>query len=611
MQPSPTPPPAAPPASLVSSAPPPRPTDRVLVRWLWQGHIRQRFAFLLAGVILMALEGSMLGAFSLLIEPLFDQILVGGRGDMIGWVAVGIAGAFVIRAVASLLHKTMIAWLSEKVMAEMQQQLLAHLMRLDHGFFHRHPPGALIERVRGDSKALGGLFTAVLPKLARDGVSVMALLGAAFWIDWRWTLIALIGIPLLILPILVLQRIVRRIGVDARIASAEASTRLDEIFHGIFTIQRSGLEAHEGERFQRVLSRFRKAQVRTIAGSASMGSLADLVAALGFALVLIYGGAQILAGERTVGQFMAFFTAFALLIEPLRGLSALNGAWQTVLASLERIHALMQVAPRITQPAAPLAPLPAREATTVRFEGVEFAYEAEPVLRGFDLIAPAGQTTALVGPSGAGKTTVFTLLTRLADPQAGRITIGGSDISRIDLRGLRDLFAVVAQDSALFDETLRDNILMGATDVSAARLREVLDAAHVSDFAAALPQGLETRVGPRGSALSGGQRQRVAIARALLRDAPILLLDEATSALDARSESLVQEALDRLSEGRTTLVIAHRLATVRRAGKIVVMERGQAVEEGDHATLVARGGAYARLHALQFAEPATSAPPPA
>lgn len=604
-------PPAAPPAAPAPAAAAPlfaagpRPTDGQLMRWLWLGHVRGRLVFLTIGVLLMALEGSMLGAFSLLIEPLFDKVLVGGRADLIGWVAAGIAGAFVIRAVASLIHKAMIAWLAEKVMAEMQQQLLTHLMRLDHGFFHQNPPGALIERVRGDSQALGGLFTSVLPKLARDGVSVVALLGAAIWIDWFWTLIALMGIPLLILPIIVLQRIVRRIGVDARVASAEASTRLDEIFHGIFTIQRSGLEAHETSRFDRVLGRYRKAQVRTTAGSAGMGSMADLVAALGFALVLIFGGAQILAGERTVGQFMAFFTAFALLIEPLRSLSALNGAWQTSLASLERVYALLQVRPRITQPAAPLAPLPARHETTVRFEAVDFAYEAEPVLRRFDLEARAGQTTALVGPSGAGKSTVFTLLTRLADPQAGRITIGGQDIARMDLRGLRNLFAVVAQDSALFDETLRDNILMGATDISEARLREVLEAAHVAEFATQLPQGLETRVGPRGSALSGGQRQRVAIARALLRDAPILLLDEATSALDARSEALVQQALDRLSEGRTTLVIAHRLATVRRADKIVVMERGQMVEEGDHATLIARGGAYARLHALQFSEPAT------
>ncbi len=610
MQPSPTPPPDSAPAlprpdpapeALVPTAP----SDRVLISWLWQGWVRRRLAFLVAGILLMALEGSMLGALTLLIQPLFDEILVGGQADLIGWVAAAIAGVFVIRGLTSLVHKTMIAWLAEKVMAEMQELLLSHLMRLDHGFFHRHPPGALIERVRGDSQALGGLFTAVLPKLARDGVSVIALLAAALHIDWRWTLIALLGIPLLVLPIVLLQRIVRRMGTQARIASAEASTRLDEIFHGIFTIQRSGLEAHEVRRFDRVLSRFRKAQVRTTAGAAGMGSLADLVAALGFALVLIYGGAQIIEGERTVGQFMAFFTAFALLLEPLRSLSALNGAWQKSLASLERVHALLQVAPRITQPESPLAPLPVRGETTVRFEDVRFAYETEPVLRGFDLEATAGQTTALVGPSGAGKTTVFTLLTRLADPQSGRITIGGHNIRSMDLRGLRDLFAVVAQDSALFDETLRDNILMGARDVSAARLREVLDAAHVSEFAAGLPEGLETRVGPRGSALSGGQRQRVAIARALLRDAPILLLDEATSALDARSESLVQQALDRLSEGRTTLVIAHRLATVRRADRIVVMDRGRKVEEGDHATLIARGGTYARLHALQFADPAT------
>jgi ABC-type multidrug transport system fused ATPase/permease subunit len=258
----------------------------------------------------------------------------------------------------------------------------------------------------------------------------------------------------------------------------------------------------------------------------------------------------------------------------------------------------------VTTPDPPRAVLPARAPGAIRFEGVRFSYGDAPALRGLDLAAAPHRTTALVGPSGAGKTTVFTLLTRLADPQAGRITIGGQDLRDLDLAALRKLFSVVSQEAALFDETIRDNILLGQSGITDARLQAALDAAHVTEFLPRLPQGLDTPAGPRGSALSGGQRQRVAIARAILRDAPILLLDEATSALDANTEALVQAALDRLAAGRTTLVIAHRLATVQRADSIAVLDQGRLVDQGSHAELIARGGLYADLCRLQFDTPA-------
>ena len=597
MQAEPTPPSPAQPAP--ATTPPGRARDRMLAAWLWQGDIRQFLPLLGLATVLMAIDGAMMGALSLLVQPMFDDVLVQGKSDSLIWVALAVAGTFLIRGVTSMIHKPLMTYLAESVVGRMQERLVAHLMRLDQAFYHRHPPGTLIDRVRGDSQGLGVIFTEILPALARDVISIVVLLGVAIWIDWLWTLIAVIGTPLLILPILALQRVVRRVGTRAREASAESSNRLDEVFHGVYTIQRNGLEAREGARFHAAVARFIAASVRTRIGQAGMGALADVVAALGFALVLIYGGGQIIDGTRSVGEFMSFFTAFALMFEPLRRLSGLTGLWQAVLASLDRVHALLQTPATITQPSPPLAPLPGPGQTSIRFEEVQFAYEQDPVLRDFAFTAQDGQTTALVGPSGAGKSTVFTLLTRLADPQSGRITLGGHDIRQMDLAGLRGLFSVVAQDSALFDETLRDNIVLGAA-VSEAKLREALEAAHVDEFLAQLPQGLDTRVGPRGSALSGGQRQRVAIARALLRNAPILLLDEATSALDARSEALVQAALDRLSNGRTTLVIAHRLSTVRRADKIVVMDKGRLVEEGDHDALLARGGVYASLHALQF-----------
>jgi ABC-type multidrug transport system fused ATPase/permease subunit len=598
-----SPPPQAQATPATSPATPPvsdRARDRMLAGWLWRGYVKRYLPLLVLAIVLMAVDGAMMGALSLLIQPMFDDVLVQGRDDRLVWVALSVAGVFLVRAVAAFIHKPLMTYLSESVVGGMQTQLVVHLMRLDQAFFHRHPPGALIDRVRGDSHGLGMIFTEILPALARDLVTIIVLLAVALWIDWQWTLVAVIGTPLLVLPILALQRVVRRVGTRARVASAEASNRLDEIFHGVYTIQRNGLEAREESRFRATVDRFIAASVRTRLGQSGMNSLADIVAAIGFSLVLIYGGGQIISGARSVGEFMSFFTAFALMFEPLRRLSGLTGIWQAALASLERVHALLQTPAVITQPSPPLAPLPGPAQTDLRMENVRFAYEQDPVLRDFSFTAQAGQTTALVGPSGAGKSTVFTLLTRLADPQSGRVMLGGHDVRRMDLAGLRSLFSVVAQDSALFDETLRDNILLGAQGVSEARLRQALEAAHVDEFLPLLPQGLDTRVGPRGSALSGGQRQRVAIARALLRDAPILLLDEATSALDARSEALVQAALDRLSTGRTTLVIAHRLSTVRRADKIVVMDKGQFVEEGDHEALMARGGVYAHLHGLQF-----------
>jgi subfamily B ATP-binding cassette protein MsbA len=577
-------------------------TDRTVARWIWNNFVANRLWMIALAVVLMIVEAIMLGAFSYLVQPMFDDVLVQGEPSRVYLVAFAMAAVFLGRAFAKLGHKSIMTVQAEAATADLQTMLLGHLARLDQGFFKRNSPGVLIERVRGDSDALRRVFQSLITGLGRDGAAVIVLLGVALWTDWRWTLVAIVGIPLLILPLLWLQRMIRRRSRDWRVAAAEGSDRLDEAFHGITTIQLTGTETREVARFRAIMDRIIQKAVRAIIGQAAVPTVMDMAAAIGFALVLIYGGFQIMEGTRTVGQFMSFFTALGLLFDPMRRLSALSADWQNILASLERTHDLMQVQPKVTNPPPPHLPVPARDQASVELRDVHFAYDEEPVLRGVRFFAPAGKTTAIVGPSGAGKSTIFHLLTRLVDVSEGQVLIGGQDVRGMDLRALRGLFAVVSQDTALFDETLRDNVLMGNHDVLEQALQDALRAAHVDDFLPLLSDGLNTRAGPRGSSLSGGQRQRVAIARALLRDAPILLLDEATSALDAKSEAFVQAALAELSAGRTTLVIAHKLSTVRNADQIIVMERGRVVEQGNHTDLIAQGGVYARLYAIQFGD---------
>jgi len=578
---------------MTRKAPAPR-----LGRWLWRGYLARHWRMLSLALLFMAIEGASLGVFASMMEPMFDRVFVAGATDALWTVGLVVMGVFLLRALTSMGQRILLARVAEVSSADLRADMLRHLMRLDGAFHQGNPPGALIERVQGDVAALGKVWSNILTGLGRDAISVIALFTVALTVDWRWTLVALIGVPVLISPALAVQRLVRARARQSREIAGRMSTRLDEVFHGIAAVKLNRLEHHQEERFDHLAQDRITAETRAAAGQAGIPALIDIMTGIGFLGVLIYGGTQIIEGEKTLGEFMAFFTAISLAFEPLRRLGNLTGLWQAAAASIERIKAILDTPPTLISPANPAAP--PEGAPEIRFEGVRLSYGDSEVLRGLDLVAPAGQTTAIVGPSGAGKSTLFHLLTRLVDPQAGRITLNGLPIEAMALDDLRDLFSVVSQDTALFDETLRDNILLNRKDVTEDDLDRVLAAAHVTDFLPALPHGLDSPAGPRGSALSGGQRQRIAIARALLRDAPVLLLDEATSALDSRAEAVVQGALDRLSRGRTTLVIAHRLSTVRAADRIVVMEAGRVVEEGTHDSLLAQGGAYAGLHAMQF-----------
>lgn len=570
-----------------------------LSRRFWSGYLRPQVPALAAGFALMVIEGSALGGLSYLLKPLFDQVFAPGGSSALMAVGLGILALFAVRAVCVVSSRTLMAAVAQRVSAAMQADLLRHILTLDAGFFQTNAPGVLIERVQGDTIAVQGIWSSLLTGIGRDALGLALLFGVAISIDPYWTLYALIGAPLLILPSALLQSYVRRKSSQLRDQAGARATRLDEIFHGIQAVKLNRMEDYQTARFRAVLKTITRSEVKSVLGRSLMPGMIDLVTGIGFFAVLYMAGDEIADGSRTVGDFMSFFTAMSLTFQPLRRLGEMSGTWQIAAASLDRIYALLDTKPARPRPAVSVA-RPSAGAPEIRFEDVRFAHGDSPVLRGLTFTAAAGKTTALVGASGAGKSTVFHLLTGLLEPDAGRISIGGADSAGMSLPDQRALFATVTQDSALFDETLRDNVTLGRDGIAPDRLQAALAAAHVSDFLDALPQGLTTPVGPRGSALSGGQRQRVAIARALIQDAPVLLLDEATSALDAQSEAAVADALAAGSQGRTTLVIAHRLATVRGADKIIVLDQGLVAEEGSHDALLSRGGLYAGLYKLQF-----------
>ena len=575
-------------------------SSRKLLGRLWRDYLSPHKWTMAAALLFMTIEGATLGVLSWMLKPLFDRVFVAGDADAIWWVGGVIFSLFVIRAAMLIINRALMSGVSMKTTTAMQVDLLEHILSLDGAFFQSNPPGSLIERVQGDTVAVQRVWAVLITGVGRDIVSLVALFGVAVSIDLGWTLTTLIGAPLLILPTIAVQRYIRRKTAHVRSESAARATRLDEIFHGIVPVKLNRMEGYQLGRFRTIVGRIVRAEVKTAISRATVPALIDIVTGFGFFGVLLLAGQEIISGERTIGDFMSFFTAIALAFQPLRRLGDMAGTWQIAAASLERLYRLFDTEPAIRPAAQPIAP-PTSD-TRIHFEDVHLSYGDHEVLHGLTFTAEPGRTTAIVGPSGAGKSTVFNLLTRMVDPASGQITIGGTDIAALDLRALRDLFSVVTQDAWLFDETIRENITLGRADVPPDALEEALKAANVQAFVDNLPAGVETAAGPRGSGLSGGQRQRVAIARALLRDAPILLMDEATSALDAQSEALVQEALDKLSRGRTTLVIAHRLATVRDADLILVMDQGRIVEQGSHDTLFAQGGLYASLCRLQFSE---------
>jgi subfamily B ATP-binding cassette protein MsbA len=571
-----------------------------LVARLLRDYLRRhatRIALAFGCMLVVALTTA---AFPKLIQPVVDDIFVARRPEMLWPIALAALAVFVARGVAAYGQAVLMTTVGQSIVARMQNDLFRRLIGADLAFYSESSPGGLVARFINDVNLLRNAASSTLTGLGKDALTAAALVAVMFYEDWLLAAIAFVAFPTAVLPILRIGRRLRRISGRTQQQVGGLTTLLDETFQGIRHVKAYGMEAYETARAEDVIDELFRLNVKAAKTRNALHPIMELLGGLAIVAVILYGGQQVIAGAKAPGSFFAFIFALLLAYEPVKRLARLNAVLQEGLAAAERVFALLDMEPAIRErPAARDLEIAGGE---VVLEGVTFAYgESAPALYDVDLRAPPGATVALVGPSGAGKSSVLNLIPRFYDPALGRIAIDGQDVREVTFESLRGAIALVSQEILLFDDTLRANIAYGRPGAGQAEIEAAARHAGAQDFIAALPQGYDTLVGPRGVKLSGGQRQRIAIARALLKNAPILLLDEATSALDSESEAQVQGALETLMAGRTTLVIAHRLSTVRDAELIYVLEAGRVVECGKHAELLARGGSYARLHALQFA----------
>jgi ATP-binding cassette, subfamily B, bacterial len=490
----------------------------------------------------------------------------------------------------------------ERVVTDLRRRVFDHLLGLDPAFFEATRTGEVISRLTNDATLLQQVIGYGLSVFVRNALMMAGAALMMFFTSWKLALLVLAGAPATLVPIVFLGARVRRLSRDAQDRVAEVAAHVDEAIHEIRTVQAYGHEAVDRAAFGRHAEAAYDVGVARIRHKAWLIASVMLIAFSAVGVILWIGGHEVLRGRLSAGELSAFVFYAAVVAGGAGALSEVWGELQRAAGATERLLALLEAAPRIVDAAVP-APLPPQPARAVQFECVTFAYPGRPdtpALQGFTLRVAPGERVALVGPSGAGKSTVLALLLRFYDTQEGAVRIDAVDVRNMELAALRRLIAVVPQDPVIFAASVLENVRYGRPGASRAEVEAACEQACATEFVERLPQGLDTPLGERGVTLSGGQRQRLSIARALLADRPILLLDEATSALDALSERLVQQALERLAAGRTSLVIAHRLATVQHADRIAVMDRGAIVAQGSHAELMRDSTLYASLAALQL-----------
>jgi len=563
-------------------------------------HVWPYRAALAAGILGMIVGGLADAALVQLTGPLIDELFVKHNQRLAVLLPLGIVAVFVVSGLASFVSGYSSQWVSSKVILDLRREMFAKVLRLPPARFDDLSTASLVAKFTNDVNNLASASTNVMTTLVRDTVTIAALLAILLWSNWKLTLFTFAVIPPIAIVVRRFSRRLREMSRENQRAVGGIAEVLDESIANQRVVRVFGGQAYEAKRFEAASQRIRRFHMKHSAAAAGTVPVTQLFVAVAIALIIYFAAVEASTGATDVGQFVKFIAATGMLLQPLKRLTGVNEYLQRGLAACESVFGLIDERPETDRGTVEIA----RASGAIRFEEVSLSYRSasRPALDRVSLAIAPGETVALVGPSGGGKSSLIHLLPRFYHPQSGRISLDGHDLETLRLESLRRQISLVSQSVVLFNDTVAANIAYGrAEQVSREDIERAAQAAHAMEFIRALPQGLDTEIGENGAKLSGGQRQRLAIARAILKDAPVLLLDEATSALDTESERAVQAALEALMRGRTTIVIAHRLSTIEKADRIVVLAEGRVVEAGTHQQLLARGGMYAGLHRLQFA----------
>ena len=541
------------------------------------------------------------------VKPFLDGTFVDKDPLLIKWTPIALILLFVFRGLGSFMGQYASAWVGNKIVMDLRDQMFRRMLALPLGYFHDHTTGNLISRFIYDVAQVTQAATQVVMVLVKDSLTIVGLFAYLLYVDWKLTLISLFMIPPIALVVRYFNIRLRRTSRSTQAAMGDLTQVVQETIDCNKVVKIFGGQSYETDRFNDDSNKLRGFMMKQTAAAAANVPIVQLFAALATAIVVYYVTVQAQQNTTTVGGFVSFLAAMLMLTAPLKRLTGVAEHLQRGLAAAESVFALIDEPPETDTGEKELP----RARGELVFDHVSFSYpgSARPALSDVSLTIAPGETVALVGSSGGGKTTFANMVPRFFRPDSGCIRLDGHDISSVTLASLRANIALVSQEVALFNDTVAANIAYGVNSgASREQIEAAAEAAHAMDFIRAMPQGLDTLIGEQGVRLSGGQRQRLAIARTILKNTPVVILDEATSALDSESEKHVQAALDSLMRGRTTVVIAHRLSTIENADRIVVLDDGKIAEVGSHAELLTRGGIYARLHQLQFALAATGAP---
>ena len=556
---------------------------------------RGRLGLAFLGMVLTASTEPMLPG---VLKVLLDRGFVSEPTIALWMVPVAVIGIFIVRGMSTFTTSYMMTWVSSRMLNELRAQLFQRVLGVPVSFYAGTSVGKVINSLMFETQQVIDMVRNVLTSLIRDTLTVLVLLLFLLWQNWQLTIVALILLPLTTLVVRLTGKRVRRLTREYLEVNAELTQVVEETTRAQHVIKIFGGQEYEMRHFVERSAYLRRFAMRMASTQAATVPVTQIMAATAVAVVIVIALIQASQGSQTVGGFIAFITAMLMLLTPLKRIAEVSGPLQRGLAAAESVYGLIDTVEERTGGLI----LPGRALGQLDFVDVGFSYPGEqtPALCGINLSIRPGETVAFVGMSGGGKSTLVSLVPEFYPLSSGEIRLDQQPISAIALASLRQQIAMVSQSVVLFDDSVTANIAYGDTEPDLERVRAAVSAAHLEDVVAALPQGLDTRIGNNGSRLSGGQRQRLAIARAIYKDAPILILDEATSALDSESERMVQNALDALMQGRTTLVIAHRLSTIERADRIVVLEQGRIVEIGSHQQLLEKNGTYANLYHLQF-----------